>query len=49
MTIKDKLHVLVIGELLDELQRAISFTKLDLHYEYHQIIMKQEDIPQISF
>jgi hypothetical protein len=49
LTINDKIHILVIDDLLDGIHDAKFFTKLDLHSRYYQKRMNDVNIPKKTF
>jgi hypothetical protein len=47
--IKNKYPLPHIGILIDQLAGAQVFSKIDLHFGYHQIKIHAEDIPKTAF
>ena len=46
MTIKNKYTLTRINILFDQLAKAKVFSKIDLRLGYHQIKIRQEDVPK---
>jgi hypothetical protein len=49
VTIKNKYPLLCIDLLFDQLIGAQVFSEIDLHFGYHQIKIRDEDIPKTAF
>lgn len=48
ITIKNKFLIPLIDDLLDELQRSSFFSKLNLRFDYHQVLMHEEDVEKTT-
>jgi len=49
MTIKNKYPLLRIDDLMDQLHGASVFSKINLQSEYHQILVKADDVQKTAF
>nr|GEX88117.1 hypothetical protein [Tanacetum cinerariifolium] len=49
LTVKNRYPLLRIDDLFDQLQGSSVYSKIDLRSGYHQLRMKEEDIPITSF
>jgi len=49
ITIKNQYPLPWIDNLLDQLRGARTFSKIDLGSSYHQLCIKEEDVPMMAF
>ena len=49
ITVKNKYPLLRIDDLFDQLQGASVFFKIDLRFGYHQLKIKELDVPKTAF
>nr|GEX58223.1 transposon Ty3-G Gag-Pol polyprotein [Tanacetum cinerariifolium] len=49
LTIKNRYPLPRIDDLFNQLQGACCFSKIDLHSRYHQLRVREEDIPNTTF
>ena len=49
VTIKNKYPLSRVDDLFDQLREALVYSKIDLHTNYHQLIVREVDIPKMTF
>ncbi len=49
VTVKNKYPLPMINDLFDQLQGAMVFSKIDLQSGYHQLKIREQDIPKTTF
>ncbi|GKB58472.1 putative reverse transcriptase domain-containing protein, partial [Tanacetum coccineum] len=49
LTVKNRYPLLMIDDLFDQLQGSSVYSKIDLRSGYHQLRVREEDIPKTSF
>ncbi|GJW75243.1 retrovirus-related pol polyprotein from transposon 17.6 [Tanacetum coccineum] len=49
LTLKNRYPLLRIDDLFDQLQGSSVYSKIDLRFGYHQLRVREEDIPKMAF
>jgi hypothetical protein len=49
VTIKNQYSLPSIDDLFDQMKSVMVFSKIDLRLGYHQLRIKEEDIPKTTF
>ncbi|GJT90714.1 putative reverse transcriptase domain-containing protein [Tanacetum coccineum] len=49
LTVKNRYPLLKIDDLFDQLQESRVYSKIDLRFGYHQLRIREEDIPKATF
>ncbi|GKF44285.1 hypothetical protein Tco_0130837 [Tanacetum coccineum] len=49
LTVKNRYPLLRIDNLFDQLQGSRFYSKIDMRYGYHQLRVRDEDIPKTAF
>ncbi|GKA26482.1 hypothetical protein Tco_0712591 [Tanacetum coccineum] len=49
LTVKNRYSLLRIDDLFDQLQGSSIYSKIDMRSGYHQLIVREEDIPKTAF
>nr|GFA87305.1 putative reverse transcriptase domain-containing protein [Tanacetum cinerariifolium]GFA87364.1 putative reverse transcriptase domain-containing protein [Tanacetum cinerariifolium] len=49
LTVKNRYPLLRINDLFDQLQASSVYSKIDLRSGYHQLRVREEDVPKIAF
>ena len=49
VTIKNRYHLPRIDYLFDQLRRVRVYSKIDLRTDYHQLRVREADIPKLAF
>nr|GEW85119.1 putative reverse transcriptase domain-containing protein [Tanacetum cinerariifolium] len=49
LTVKNRYRLLRIDDLFDQIQRSSIYSKIDFRFGYHQLRVREQDIPKMAF